>query len=173
MRSVAPRTSGSGHAGGPPPARIITQGAFVGSARWIVTPFASATHGANFAPTRPGSVGLENSAETDSFLPDAELGPLLGAIAEDVQQIAAAVRAGIIADFAARAAYARRHLPRHQLGGALRTLAEARRAALTLARQTAAMELKARKKAAIMTRRRLARRAIRPCRKPRDYTPLR
>lgn len=86
------------------------------------------------------------------------LGALLGVIAEDVHRTASAVRDAIRADFAARIAYARRHLPRSLLAAALHGLAHARSAALALVNQNAALELAARKKAAIAARPRRNRR---------------
>jgi hypothetical protein len=83
------------------------------------------------------------------------LGLLLSAIDDDVHRFASAARDGINADFAARVAYARKHLPRHQLASALRGFAEARKAALALVSRNAAMEIAGRKKAALAARRRL------------------
>jgi hypothetical protein len=114
-----------------------------------------------------------DEASAEPLAPDTELGALLDAIAEDVQHTAAAVRDGIIADFAARVAHARRYLPRHQLAGALRGFAQARKAALTLARRNARMELQARKKATILMHQLSRPRPVKRGRRALNYTPKR
>jgi len=173
MRATPPRKSGSGEAEARAATRRTTQGEFAGIGRWLVTASRRPAQERVSTPTAPAITGLENFAATDSFSLDTDLGALLGAIAEDVHQIAAAVSAGIMADFATRVAYARRHLPRHQLGGALHALAEARKAALAVARRNAAMELKARKKAALIARRRSPQRPNRNGRGSSKPTPIR
>jgi hypothetical protein len=135
MPPVPAPSSGRTGAEHPPAAQSIALGEFVGSARWVTT-------------------GRADPAPSEYEAGDGELGLLLGAIAEDVHQITAAVRAGILADFAARAAHARRHLPRHQIADALAAIKQARAAALAVAGQNAKAELQGRKKAAIATRRR-------------------
>jgi hypothetical protein len=156
-------------------ARISAVGEFIGSARWITTPSTRPARDEHFAPTRPIPVEAvgPDEASAEPLAPDTELGALLDAIAEDVQHTAAAVRAGIMADFAARVAHARRHLPRQQLAAALRGFAEARKAALALARRNARMELQARKKAAILMRQQSRPRPGKRGRKLLAYTPKR
>lgn len=83
---------------------------------------------------------------------DDELGMLLGAIAYEVQQITAAVRRSILAEFAGRAAYARKHIARPQLAGVLQAIAAARTAALALAQRNAKLEMQGRKRAALAAR---------------------
>jgi hypothetical protein len=85
---------------------------------------------------------------------DNELGLLLDAIAADVHKTAAAARDGIVAEFSARAAHARRHLPRHQLAAVLNQIAEARKAALALIKRNEVFELSARRAAALAARKR-------------------
>jgi hypothetical protein len=86
---------------------------------------------------------------TDS---DSELGALLAAIADEVQDSAAAARAAIMADFGARIAYVRKHLRGPQRAAALGALKEGRKAALAIVKRNAAQELAGRKKAAIAAR---------------------
>lgn len=93
-------------------------------------------------------------ADRDQSAVDNELGLLLDAIAADVHKTASAARDGIIADFAARVAYARRSLPQPQLAAALSGIAESRRAALALIKKSEAAELFARRAAVLADRRR-------------------
>jgi hypothetical protein len=139
-------------------AQIIALGEFVGSARWATASQSKAPHSDPATHVRSATNPQESFAASADALcgeEDIELGPLLGAIAEDVHCLAAAIRAGIMADFAARLVYARRHLPRQQIPGALAVIRQARAAALAVAAQNAKAELQGRKKAAIAARRRL------------------
>jgi hypothetical protein len=137
-------------------------GEFVGSACWITTSHRDTDRDGASAPTYPVKHVRESFPEAAAEMLggeppaiDTELGAVLGAIAEEVHQIAAAVRAGIMADFAARAAYARKHLPRHLVTGALAAIKQMRTAALASARQNAKAELRGRKNAVIAARRAL------------------
>jgi hypothetical protein len=153
-------------------AQTIVVGQFVGSARWVTAPHGEISHGAPLAPTRPATNAQQDfaaAAEAVCGAQDTELGAILGGIAEEVHQIAVAVRAGIMADFAARAAHARKHLPRHLIAGALAAIRQARGAALAVARQNTKAELQGRKKAAVATRRRPRRNRA----KPTDQSPPR
>jgi hypothetical protein len=94
---------------------------------------------------RPDALGAGDSGGEN-----AELGQILSVIAEEVNRHCSTVCAGINADFAARAANARRTLPRYQVAAALQAFKQARQAALELARQAARMELQGRKEAAIV-----------------------
>ena len=124
-----------------------------------MTPNAHAPPAQNSTPERAAPDSKENFAEApdspnaDDTGSDTELGPLLGAIADDVHAIAGAAREGVLADFAARVAYARRHLPRHMLAATLGALAQARKAALAVVKRNAALELAGRKKAALTAHR--------------------
>jgi hypothetical protein len=133
-----------------------TLGEFVGSASWTTTPFADRAR---------------NNHDEQSSGSDEGLGALLGAIADEVQRFASAVHDGINADFAARVAHARKHLPRHQLAAALAAFAEARNAALASAKQNAAMELQGRKWAAILARGRPRRRTRNGGHRPNSAPP--
>ena len=123
-----------------PKARATALGEWVGSARWVSLP-----------PPRKDSDRERNTADAteDSGGENSELGQILSAIAEEVNRHCAAVCAGINADFAGRAAHARRTLPRGQIAAALQAFKQARKAALELARQAARIELQGRKEAAI------------------------
>lgn len=77
---------------------------------------------------------------------------MLAAIADEVQDSAAAERAAIMADFGARIAYVRKHLRGHERAAALGALKHGRKAALALVKRKAAQELAGRKQAAIAAR---------------------
>ncbi len=160
MPSIARRRGDGSQSANAPAARTATLGEFLGSARWIVTPIAHAVPAEKFAPEHPQPAAQENFLDTadlqdaDAAGPDTELGPLLGAIADDVHGCAAAARSGIMADFAARVAYARKHLSGPALAAVLATLKQARQTALTFVKRSAALELAGRKKAVIAARRR-------------------
>jgi hypothetical protein len=79
---------------------------------------------------------------------------LLDAIAADVHKTASAARDGVITEFTARAAHARKHLSRSQLAAALKEIGEARKAALALIKQNETAELSARRAAALAAGRR-------------------
>jgi hypothetical protein len=133
----------------------IVRGEFVGSARWVTASHSQAFRGEPVAATHQAANAQEDFAAAAQAVcgeEDTELGAMLGAIAEEVHQIAAAVQAGIMADFAARVVYARRHLPKHQIAGALAAIKQMRAAALAVAKQNAKTELAGRKKAAVAVR---------------------
>jgi hypothetical protein len=109
---------------------------------------ASAAH-SHASPHRPVPYTDREQSAVDN-----ELGLVLDAIAANVHKTASAARDGIIAEFAARVSYARRHLPRHQLAAALSGIAKARKAALALIKRNEAFELSARRAAALAASRR-------------------
>jgi hypothetical protein len=82
-----------------------------------------------------------------------DLSAFLAAISDEVHRHSAAARDGVITDFAARMAHARKHLSPHLLAAALAAFKEQRKAALATVRRNAASELAGRKKAAIMASR--------------------
>jgi hypothetical protein len=139
-----------------------TLGEFVGSARWITTPHTSSAYAEKFERARPQDAAREIFARAaeeqvqEAQAPDTELGALLDAIADEVHRISGAACQGIARDFAARAAYARRYLPRHMLAAALAAINDGRKAALAVVKRNAAQELAARKKVAIEARMRRA-----------------
>jgi hypothetical protein len=146
-------------------------GEFLGSARWITTPHSSSATAEKFERAQRQDAAREIFARATEEQaeqaqgPDTELGALLDAIADEVHRISGAACEGIARDFAARAAYARRYLPRHMLAAALAAINEERKAALAAVRRNAAQELAARKKVAIEARKRPA--APKRPRKPR------
>jgi hypothetical protein len=146
-------------------------------ARWIVTPIVRVSPDERIKPERPQMVEKEKFSEaaealcTEPAESNTDLHSVLAAIADDVQEIAAAARGGIMAEFAGRIADARKRLPRHAAAGAVAMLKEARKAALALVKRNAALELAGRKKAAIQARRRPS--AARYGRKPGHHAPPR
>jgi hypothetical protein len=124
--------------------RSVVLGAFRAEERWLDTPHPYSAPNVDFTERRPG----EDHGDHDHTL-----GLLLGVIADDIHHFASAACAGIIAEFAARAAHARKYRRGDQLAAALREIAEARKAALAVVRRNAALELAARKQAAIEARR--------------------
>jgi hypothetical protein len=147
-------------------ALAITLGEFAASARWATTnrsdPVPTGYIEFARAAFRQDNVATDETPLGSPDEGDVDLGPLLGAIAEDAHRIAAAVRTGILADFAARTTHARRHTPRHLLAGALTAIKQARLAALAAASMNAKNELKGRMQAAIASRRRVRLRPVRP-----------
>jgi hypothetical protein len=141
----------------------MAEGEFVGLARWLVAPRAKTDHSVTFGSARAGRHG------DDAGSSDIALGAILHDIAEDVRHLLAAVRAGIVAEFTARATAARRHLPRDQIAAALQIIAQMRRAALALAEQNAKLEMSARREAALAAYRQAAR--PKSPRKPGPQTP--
>jgi hypothetical protein len=116
-------------------------------ARWLTMP-SPARHTTRLSePERPVA-GIDAQGEDPREVSDG-LGALLASIADDVHHHATAARNGVIADFAGRAMHARKHLSRHLLAATLAAIKEARKAALALIAQNAALELSGRKKAAI------------------------
>jgi hypothetical protein len=77
------------------------------------------------------------------------LGALLAVIADEVSGHATAAREGVMTDFAARAAHARKHLSPHLLASTLAAIREQRKAALALISRNMALELAGRQKAAV------------------------
>jgi len=122
-----------------------TRGEFRAQSLWML---------AGNAPSGDAPSGKADAGDAGE---DTELAQILSAIAEDVQRKAATVSRAVLADYAGKIAHARKHLPRHQLAGAVRAYAEARTAALAVIKQAAASELTARRKAAILRHRGLLR----------------
>jgi hypothetical protein len=173
MPPISPRGKSGSGAQGTAAAQIATPGEFPGSARSITAPYTDSARGHDFEPER----SAESSSSADAHeapgeeAPDSDtdLGAILGAIDDEVQEIAAGARAGIMAEFAGRVAYARKHLPRHQVAAAVAAFKQARKAALALVKRNAAQERAGRKKAATMARRRP--RVAKGGRKPRNHAP--
>jgi hypothetical protein len=116
-------------------------------ARWLTIP-GPARHTQRLSePERPAA-GIDAGSEDPREDSDG-LGALLASIADDVHHRATAARNGVIADFAGRAMHARKHLSRHLLAATLAAIKEARKAALALISQNAALELAGRRQAAI------------------------
>jgi hypothetical protein len=124
----------------------IAQGEFRGLARWMTGPYASRTP-VRLTDKSPAA-GIDAQGEDPRDGSDS-LGALLAAIDDDVERHAAAARDGVMTDFAARVAHARKHLSPHLLAAALATIKEQRKAALALIKRNAAMERAGRKKAVI------------------------
>jgi hypothetical protein len=133
---------------------------FLDSARGITASQAPSPLGEDLEAARSPTTSAGNTTEgieaCDEEAPesDSELGALLAAIADEVQDGAAAARGAIMADFGARIAHARKYLRGHQRVAALGALKEGRKAALALVKRNAAQELAGRKRAAIAARRR-------------------
>lgn len=79
-------------------------------------------------------------------------GPLLAALAEDVQRGAAAERTEIMREYAAGILHARRTASRHELAGIVRALKDRARATLAMVARNAALELTARRRVALTGR---------------------
>jgi hypothetical protein len=154
MPPISPRGSSGDSAQGAAAAQITAPGGFSGSARSITTPNSDSARGRDFEPERQLPADSGSSAEAQEAAgeeapdSDTDLGAILGAIDDEVEGIAAAARAGIMADFGGRIASARKHLPRSQIAAAVAALKEARKAALALVKRHAAQERAGRKKAA-------------------------
>jgi hypothetical protein len=152
-------------------AQIIAQGEFRGLARWLTSADAARQSSRVPEAERPAA-GIDAGSEDPGEDHDG-LGALLAAIANDVQHRAAAARSGVMADFAGRAAHARKHMSRHLLAATLAAIKEQRKAALALIARNAASELEGRKKAAITAGRgrEAASGGKKPSRNPPGVTP--
>ncbi len=115
----------------------------------LTNPHIPTTPSGHASPRRPILHADRGQSEDDP-----EIGALLDSIAADVHRAASAARDGVIAEFAARADHARRHLPRNQLSAALKAMTEARKAALALIKSNEVAELSARRATALAARRR-------------------
>jgi len=115
-----------------------------------------------------GASGAYSEADTGSLPADAgddELSRLLAAIADEVGAWAAGARASVAAEFSGRILHAQKHLPKHEVLGAVRALKEACQAALAAIARIAQAELIARREAAIRAYQRPPR-ATRPPSRP-------
>lgn len=122
--------------------RWITIGEFCGSARWHTTATAKPTAtDAWRGGAREVTIPVQAEEDTD-------------AVGDEIQIAAAAAAAGVMADFAARIAYARKHVPRHQLAAAIAAINAMRSAALATINRNAAMELAAKRRLVQMRRKR-------------------
>ena len=127
--------------------QIIALGEFRGLGRWLTTRFPPPA-----LATTPSPESLVKGADNQSAgsrEASNELGALLEALAEEVHQHATAARDGVLMEFAARIAHARKHLSPQLFAATLGAIKEQRKAALALISRTAALELAARRKAAI------------------------
>jgi hypothetical protein len=82
-----------------------------------------------------------------------DLPAILAAIADDIEHAANAASAAVMAEYAAKVAYARKHFPRALLAGDIRAFKEARDAALAVIKQNAKAARAARREAAIIRHR--------------------
>jgi hypothetical protein len=137
------------HSGHPAARQTITRGEFVGLACWITSARTAESPQRDFEPTRPDTSGGIAAQGEDPAEMSLDLAALLSAITEDVQGRAAAVRAGIRAEFAGRIRHVRKHVSGFARAAAISALGEARKAALSTLNQSAALELAGRKRAAI------------------------
>jgi hypothetical protein len=71
---------------------------------------------------------------------ETELGKTIAAITEDVERWAEGARQGVADKYAGQIAFARKHLSRYQVAGAVRAINESRNAELALIKQAAAKE---------------------------------
>jgi hypothetical protein len=124
---------------------MATDGEFRGAARWA-TSFDRSI--ASPQGSRLRDTGIAAGGEDPGQGEDG-LGSLLASIADEVHRHTAAAREGVMMDFAARVAHARRHLSPALLGAALRALRDQRKTALALITQNAALELATRRNAAV------------------------
>lgn len=129
--------------------QIIARGEFVGLARWLTSAPESEASERNFEPNRPHTTGGIDAQGEDPAEANSDLAAPLAAIADDVQGRASAARAGIQAEFAARIDHVRKHVSGFARAAAISALAGARKAALALVNQSAALELAERKRGAI------------------------
>lgn len=136
-------TRGSGYPG---PAQIIVKGEFRGLARWVTSRSAGDAQAKRIFPERPASAVRRDE---DIAGGNDELGALLAAIGDEFQRHASAARDGVLADFAARIAHARKHLSPNLLAATLAAIKEQRKAALATISRNAALERAGRCEAAI------------------------
>ncbi len=149
MPPTAARVSGESRSQYPSKTQIITRGEFVGLACWITSARTAESPQRDFEPTRPDAQGGIAAQGEDPAETSLELAALLDAITDDVQGRSAAARAGIRAEFAARIRHVRQHVSGFARAAAVSALGEARKAALSLVNQNAALELAGRRNAAI------------------------
>jgi hypothetical protein len=137
------------HSGYPAARPTIAHGEFVGLACWITSAQTDESPQREFEPTRPDTQGGIAAQGEDPAETSLDLAALLEAITDDVQGRAAAARAAIRAEFAGRIRHVRKHVSGFARAAAISALGEARKAALSLVNQNAALELAARRQAAI------------------------
>lgn len=126
------------------PARIGSLGAFMASAVATTLPVKTSV------PVESGGGSARAVAVTSEAADegaDDGLSGLLAAIGEEVQGRTAAVQAGVVVEFAARIAHARKTLPRDQAAGAVAALKQAKGVALKLIREAASAEVRGRQRA--------------------------
>lgn len=123
-------------------------GEFKQQARWTVRRFVTSRVNVN-EPNRTNSNGIEGD--------DGGLAAILSAIEAEVHQFAAALRDGVMAEFAAMMQHARKTLLRDQVAGAVAALKQRRDAALAFIKRNAAAQLKGRREAAMREHRKIGR----------------
>lgn len=138
--------------------QITARGEFVGSARWLTPAREANSPERDFEPKRPAMTGGIDAQGEDPAEANSDLAALLAAITDDVQSRASAARAAIYADFAGSINHVRKHVSGFARAAAISALVEARKAALALVSQNAALELAGRKQAAIQAHKTQARR---------------
>jgi hypothetical protein len=128
--------------------RNTAAGEFQGTARWLTSAYGTGASGKDIIAGQHPSAGIGAEGE-DPRDPGDELGALMAAIAAEVYGHAAAAREGVMADFAARVAHARKHQSKSVLAATLGAIKEQRKAALALISRNAALELAARRNAVV------------------------
>jgi hypothetical protein len=126
--SVSARAKGGDGGDRAGPQRNVV-GEFSASALAIVTP-----------------LDVESTAAEGASQADAGLGAELTASDPEIEESAAAERAGIMREFAGAIEAARKRLPRHAARGAVAALKQMRKAALTLVKRRATEQRAGRKK---------------------------
>jgi hypothetical protein len=167
---------GEFHSEYPAARRTIARGEFVGSACWITSARTAESPQRDFEPTRPETSGGIAAQGEDPAEMSLDLAALLETVNEDVQGRAAAARASIRAEFAGRIRHVRKHVSGYARAAAVSALGEARKAALALVNQNAALELAGRRQAAIKASVGKGRgikslRALKTDKPPADYSP--
>jgi len=117
--------------------------AFRSHASRSTRPSACVDRGYSDSGRGPGS--HDDIADRTATGEDGELAQWLDGIVDEVQRLAAASRFAVMLEFAGKIGHACRSMPRHQLAGAIATLKQARRAALTQIANDAKAEIEIRR----------------------------
>lgn len=153
LPASSPHAGARDESGQRPGAKQIAIGEFSGAARWLTSGLSRTRRGEKiFSPTAVTDAKTGAGVDAKGRHPRSagnELGGALDAISREVEQCADAAREGIMAEFAARIDFARKHTPRAHLQAALAAIRASRSAALAFVSRSAALELAGRKKVAI------------------------
>jgi len=147
MPAISLAGKASGNSGMPSGAQGSALREFCTAGRTILSPGELTDPRELSAQVQTDRTGLDIGGEEPAPAIESELGTDPPATDDDIERIAGAARAAVMAEFAGRIQAARKYLPRHSVRAAVAALKSMRKAALALVKRNAAQQRAARRAA--------------------------